>query len=292
MTIVLRRIGISLGVVGFLLCALAVMLFNRPAFGWQALSVPTGSMRPSMPSGSLALVHRVPNSTLKVGDVITYTNPMTMKSTITHRITKIQKPHGSAMKITTQGDANPTPDQPFVAGLVKGRAVWHVPYVGAGLMWAKTWTGIAVLIYLPALIIMINESRKLRDYYKKMMPYHLYAQHIEPMLSSRVKYASGIAGLLLIGGAALMPTVLAVDASTANAVALAPNTLSLAIQVPPTTSPASCSSSTNVELRNTSTQSASSGSVTSNGNASGGSATSGSVTNNNSTNTNVTVRGC
>jgi signal peptidase I len=289
---IFRRIAIGLGVTGFILGALAALFFNRPTVGWQALSVPTGSMRPSMPPGSLALVRRVPDSTLKVGDVITYTNPMTMKSTLTHRIIKIQKPQNSALTITTKGDANPSPDQPFVAGLVKGKLAWHVPYVGTGLMWAKTWTGIAVLVYLPALIIIANELRKLRDYYKKMMPYHLYVQHVEPMMSGRVKYASGLAALILIGGAALMPSVLAVEASMTNTVALSPNTLSAATQIANPTPPVDCSSSTNVNVDNSSTQSTSSGSATSTGNTSGGSATSGAATNNNSTNTNINVRGC
>jgi len=169
----LRHIVIGMGVVGFILAALTVLLFNRPALGWQLLSVPTGSMRPTMSPGSLVLIRSVPISSLKIGDVITHTNPLTMRSTLTHRIIKVYKMNGTVPAFVTKGDANPSPDPPVVGGLVQGRMVWYVPYVGRALMWAKTWTGIAALVYLPALIVMIHETRLLAESLRKMKPYRL-----------------------------------------------------------------------------------------------------------------------
>lgn len=189
----LRHIVIGLGVAGFTLAALTVLLFNRSALGWQALSVPTGSMRPTMSPGSLVLVHRVPLSSLKVGDVITHTNPLTMRTTLTHRIVKAYKVKGIPAFIT-KGDANPGADPPVVGGLVKGRMVGHVPYAGALLMWAKTWTGITVLVYLPALLVMIYETRLLAAYLRQMKPYRLegsmHAQSREPDPRVRPKWAA------------------------------------------------------------------------------------------------------
>ena len=178
----LRYIVIGLGVVGLILATLAVLLFNRPKLGWQALSVPTGSMRPTMQPGSLVLTHRVPISSLKVGDVITHTNPLATRTTLTHRIVQVYKIDGRIPVFVTKGDANPSPDPPVVGGLVQGRMAWHVPYAGELLMWAKTWTGIAVLIYLPALLIMIRETRLLAAHLRKMKPYRLEGSthHVQP----------------------------------------------------------------------------------------------------------------
>jgi len=241
-----------------------------------------------MPPGSLVLVHRVPDSTLRVGDVITYTNPMTMKSTLTHRIIKIDKQPHRALTLETKGDANPSPDQPVVAGLVKGRMVSHVPYLGMFLMWAKTWVGISVLVYLPALIITINEIRRLRDYFKKIMPYHLYPVHHEPVVSRPVKYAAGLATLTLTAGLAFGPAVLAVGQT--NTVSLSPNTISVAA---PSKLPTNTSCTNDIHINNTSDQTAQTGSATTSGNTNGnGSATSGSASNSSSTTVNVNTTGC
>lgn len=189
----LKRALIGLGVVGFILAALTVLVFNKSTLGWQADSVPTGSMRPTMPPGSLVLAHRVPLSSLKVGDVITHTNPLTMRTTLTHRIVKEYKINGKIPAFVTKGDANPSPDPAFVGGLVQGKMVWHVPFAGRALMWAHTWTGIAVLVYLPALLIMIHETRLLAAYLRLKKPYRMegsvHSRPPEPKPSMRPKWA-------------------------------------------------------------------------------------------------------
>src|SRR5665213_2389095 len=153
----IRRIAISLTVLFFAVCCGAVLLFNWNALGFKALSVPTGSMRPNINPGSMVLMHRVPLSSLKVGDVITYTNPQTMKSTVTHRIIKTYKINGKVPAFVTKGDANKSADPwRVVGGLVQGKAIWHVPFLGKVMMWSKTWTGIAILIYAPALLLIIE----------------------------------------------------------------------------------------------------------------------------------------
>src|SRR5665213_74097 len=122
-----KRLSISLTIAFFAVCCGAVLLFNWGSLGWKALSVPTGSMRPTIPPGSLVLMHSVPLSTLKVGDVITYTNPINMRSTITHRIVKTYKIDGKIPAFVTKGDANHISDRPIVGGMVQGKAIWHVP---------------------------------------------------------------------------------------------------------------------------------------------------------------------
>src|SRR4051794_22572106 len=112
----IHRIAISLGVLFFAACCGAVLLFNLHALGWKVLSVQTGSMRPAVPRGSLVLVHHVPYSQLKVGDVITYANASQPGATITHRITKTYKLDGKIPAYITKGDANPSQDPVTVVG--------------------------------------------------------------------------------------------------------------------------------------------------------------------------------
>ncbi|GEM_PF-1040370 len=202
----LRHILIGLGAAGFILAALTVSFFNRSAFGWQLLSVPTASMRPAMSPGSLAIVHRVPIASLKVGDVITHTNPLNTRTTLTHRIIKVYKADGEIPAFVTKGDANPVSDPPVVGGLVQGRMVGHVPYAGETLLWAKTWTGIAVLVYLPALLIMIHETRLLATSLHKLKPYrlegwtHVQSDQSEPDNRLRWAFAASAAVVVVMGG--------------------------------------------------------------------------------------------
>jgi signal peptidase I len=295
-----RNILIGLGLVGFSLSCMAVVLFNKPAWGWQALSIPTGSMRPHLPPASLVLVHRVPSSSLRVGDVITYTNPRTHQGTITHRIVKAYTVAGRIPAYMTKGDANHSADAPVVAGLVQGKMVWHIPYVGQAMMWAKTWTGIAVLVYVPALIVMMGETRKLALYWKRSKPYSLLKAsnpYHRVISMRRLSMAGGMAVLVVsvVGGLGLRATVSALDAATTNTVTLGPNTLSTGpgngggnTQTNNSTA-VTCTNTTNVNLNNSSNQSATSGNANNTGSTNGGSATSGSATNTNNSNTSVTV---
>lgn len=286
----LRRIFIGLGVTGFILAAGAVLIFNRPTLGWQALSVPTGSMRPTFNPGALVLTHRVPIQSLKVGDIITYTNPLTMHSTLTHRIIRVYKIDGKIPAFITKGDANPSPDVPVVAGLVKGQMVWHVAYVGSALMWAKTWVGIATLIYLPALLIMISETRRMAVYLRQIKPYYLEGwrpKRREQKLRAKPAMAVSIALAVAVAGVGWQTAGAIAAPVQSNTVMLSPNVLTANIKQPPPST--SCNNNSNVHVGNSTTQTSSSGNATTTG---GGKATSGNSSNNNNTNVNITITQC
>jgi signal peptidase I len=287
----LRRIGISLTVLFFAVCCGAVLLFNWNAFGFKALSVPTGSMRPTIPPGSLVLMHRVPLSSLKVGDVITYTNPLTMKSTITHRIIKTYKIDGKVPAFITKGDANLSPDVPVVGGLVQGKAVWHVPVVGRVMMWSKTWTGIAILIYIPALLLTIEEIQRLTEYYKRLAPYRLfgYLPIIKKnILRQRLAQSTALAtGLVIAASAIALPAEALLKSNT---VSLINNHITVAARAHQCFG--NTTNNNNINVNNTSTQTANSGNANSSGNTSGGSASSGNASNSNSSNTTITITNC
>lgn len=277
---------------------LAVILTHWSAFGWKALSVPTGSMRPGMPPGSLALMHRVPDSSLKVGDVITYASPLNQRITISHRIIKISRLENGAPEFITKGDSNPAPDRPVNEGLVLGQVVWHIKFIGAWLMWSKTWLGITALVYLPAALIIIEEILRLNNYYKQCQPYKLFGYRryeiLRPTTTSTPKLTVGLSvfAVVMFASGIVGPKVEALLSS--NAVTLGPNTVVTAKKKPGGGN--QCSGNTNnnnnVNINNSTTQSASSGSATVGGNTTGGNAASGSAGNTNSTTVTINITNC
>ncbi|MCI1019287.1 signal peptidase I [Microbacterium sp. C5A9] len=71
----------------------------------------TGSMSPTIPAGSVAVVQRVPASDIRVGDVVTVDRAGDLP--VTHRVTSVAAGADEAERIITmRGDAN-ADDDPF-----------------------------------------------------------------------------------------------------------------------------------------------------------------------------------
>lgn len=69
----------------------------------------TGSMSPTIPAGSVAVVQERPASSVSVGDVVTVDRPGELP--VTHRVTSIAAgPSDDARTITLRGDANDVDD--------------------------------------------------------------------------------------------------------------------------------------------------------------------------------------
>jgi signal peptidase I len=134
----------------------------------QFLSVQTGSMVPVLKKGDLVLVTHIPYNQLAVGDVITFRNPNNPRSTLTHRIVALPSA-ATNFRIVTKGDANAVPDTPIVPGAVMGRVRHHVPHAGIIVDSVRKPLGLLILIYVPALAIIIDEFRRLVAYYKKQV---------------------------------------------------------------------------------------------------------------------------
>ncbi len=290
-----RTICISLSIVLAGAGSIIILLLSSHAHSWKALSVPTGSMKPSILPGSLVLVHSVPTSQLKIGDVITYANPLNPKMSITHRIVQTYKNGAGIEFFITKGDANKFPDSPVVSGLVQGRVAWHVPYVGRFFTFGKGILGLTLLVYIPALIIMADETKRLADYYRSIKLYRLpgfkrSAKHREPKLA----ITTALSVYLTAAGLVLAPQVQALLKS--NTVSLINNRISVAA-TPPNNCNGNITSVTvtggggnnNVHVTNNNSQTATTGNVTNNNNTNGGSTTSGSAINRNCTSTTITI---
>jgi signal peptidase len=94
----------------------------------------TGSMSPTMPTGTLAVVREIPATEIQVGDVVSVDRENILP--ITHRVTSVTDgPAGSQRLITMKGDANPTPDPaPYTVETVR-KVIAAVPNLAYAVIW-------------------------------------------------------------------------------------------------------------------------------------------------------------
>ena len=108
-----------------ILVAFAAFLFVGvgPLSGrYRVITVLSGSMRPTMPPGSLVVSAPEPVTSLRVGQVITFQAPTEQHQVVTHRVIQIIR-QGDVTKIRTKGDANASPD--VWLAKVEGTTVWR-----------------------------------------------------------------------------------------------------------------------------------------------------------------------
>lgn len=139
---------------GLLIAAGVAVLAGGIAFRMADLHVQTvlsGSMRPTVSPGDLAVTQGAPTGSLRVGDVIVFTPPSETQA-VMHRIASRE---GDV--ITTKGDANNAADAWSVTlqGTTGYRLVFVVPYLGwltelrtAGLIVAGLCVALLVLLEL------------------------------------------------------------------------------------------------------------------------------------------------
>lgn len=86
----------------------------------------TGSMSPTIPAGSLAVVKQIPASEIRVGDVTTVSRGEG-RLPVTHRVMSVAPVSVDTYSIEMKGDANASPDsQAYEVSEVK-KVLWHVP---------------------------------------------------------------------------------------------------------------------------------------------------------------------
>lgn len=123
--------------------------------GYRTQTMLSGSMTPSMPTGSVVI--SVPRKTtdVHVGDVVTIQAPLVDKPIVTHRVIEVKSANG-VVTIRTKGDANPKPDA-FSSTLV-GAKVWvakaAIPYAGRMTQFLRSHTAhLVTAVILPALLL-------------------------------------------------------------------------------------------------------------------------------------------
>ncbi len=138
---ILGEVALTAAALGGLVCIVLVVL--ALAFGLTLIMFKTGSMAPTIPAGSLALVHDIPAGDVRVGDVVTLSRPN--KLPVTHRVTSVTPLSAETYSITMRGDANLADDAtPYVVdrarivvastpGLANVVVLVSQPFVMAGL---------------------------------------------------------------------------------------------------------------------------------------------------------------
>lgn len=99
--------------------------------GATPYTVLTGSMRPSMPPGTMVVVRPVAAADVRVGDVVTYQLASGEPEVVTHRVVSVGLDGHGHRIFRTQGDANDVADEAWVKPVqLKGERWYAVPYVG------------------------------------------------------------------------------------------------------------------------------------------------------------------
>lgn len=153
--------------VGIIAVLLLISIF--PITGnYRVMVVLSGSMEPAIGTGSIVVVK--PNKSVEggppvyeVGDVVTFGKISKADTPVTHRIVEVKQMNGQNV-YTTKGDANNAPDpKEITASEIAGKELFTIPYIGYAISAAKKPWGFAALIIIPALIIIFDEVKKIRN---------------------------------------------------------------------------------------------------------------------------------
>ncbi len=132
-------------------------------FGYQMYVVLSGSMKPAFDTGSVVFVKPTAPNEIAEGDIITFSSTSDENRLTTHRVVGINREN--ELNFITRGDANNVNDpNPVAADNLVGRVTGSVPLVGYLLSFVQTRQGLILLIFIPGLLIIILELRKLFKY--------------------------------------------------------------------------------------------------------------------------------
>ena len=136
----------------------------------ELISVQAGGMQPLIHKGDAVVVDR--QAHIESGDVITYYDPFSSSNIKTERVVNID---ATNKLITTKGDTVAKSNAPFSYELVIGKVNYHILKMGYALNFLRSPIGLIIAIYVPALIIVMSELRRLSGVYA-VPKYRLYSR--------------------------------------------------------------------------------------------------------------------
>ena len=135
---------------------------DRSLFGFKAFIVLSDSMsKTDFSAGDLVLVKEVDPSTLKEGDIISYTSQNTSNygETVTHKIRRLTNDANGNAGFITYGTTTATDDETVVTyPYVFGKYKTHIPNVGKFFQFLKTTPGYIVCILIPFLVLILIQG--------------------------------------------------------------------------------------------------------------------------------------
>jgi signal peptidase len=120
----------SLSWMAIAIIAVILIWSSTGLLGFQPSIIASGSMRPTLDVGDIAITVQMPPEKIKVGDIIQYWREGETAPTI-HRVIEITKA-GGITYITTKGDANNAPDDPITITQTQtiGKVALIIPKLG------------------------------------------------------------------------------------------------------------------------------------------------------------------
>ena len=138
-----RRRGRAMRVLSSILLGSVLLLIAAAVCGmvlglWRFAVIDTGSMRPTLNPGDVAILTSEPTADLQKGQIVAFHPPGEPHLTVTHRAVSVKQTKDGAI-IQTKGDANSARDS-WRAHVVGG-AVWReelkVPKLGYLAVWSQ-----------------------------------------------------------------------------------------------------------------------------------------------------------
>lgn len=137
------RLGAMFGLwaVGGVIAGLVLSVTIPSLFGYSVLNVMSGSMGPTIETGSVVWEEQISPLDARVGDVVTFPDPEDRGRLITHRLRSIRVT-GRTAQMVTKGDGNHTVERWSVPVNGKlGRVIYHVPKLAYARVWISSHTG-------------------------------------------------------------------------------------------------------------------------------------------------------
>ena len=147
--------------IAFIVLIAVLLIVSIPPItgNFKVMTVISGSMEPAIKTGSVVVVK--PVSDYNIGDVITFGPYSKTKAPTSHRIFDIKVVNGQPVYIT-KGDVNNAPDtREIKKSDILGKVLFSAPYLGYAVDFAKKPLGFALIIIVPAAVIIFDEAKKI-----------------------------------------------------------------------------------------------------------------------------------
>ncbi|MBI5033360.1 MAG: signal peptidase I [Chloroflexi bacterium] len=145
----------SLLFMGALTLLVFVVFGVAPLFmGLHPFVVLSGSMEPTIHTGSIVLSQTTTPTELQAGDVIAFNPRAEAALPVVHRIVTIEERNGTRYA-TTRGDANTDEDAEIALSSAVLKVNGSIPFVGYAVYYAAQPLGTLLLIWIPATLLVV-----------------------------------------------------------------------------------------------------------------------------------------
>ena len=144
---------------GGVVCIVAVLASF--VFGVSLIMFKTGSMAPTIPTGSLAVVREVPASDVGPGDVVTVDRPGDLP--VTHRVVRTSPGPSGTTLLELKGDANNYEDPAGYTVTEVRKVLWSVPGLARAVVWLSNPVVLGLItVGMTALVVTVFWPREPR----------------------------------------------------------------------------------------------------------------------------------